>query len=215
MDEDSRNTPSERPRQAEADLARAIQRARLERGISLRELSVRLMANGNPLSLSVLSRIETLDRRITMNDASAIAKALDVELVELISRSVELANKAKLKIESPSSVVKEAFLEGYYSMEAIAEVAAARARRALEGTALPDTQSTTKYPWQEKWSQEPYISARGVLESLTWAQRAAPGTARRAAHAKTALVELDALMEWLDGEHCADMRAELKRMTAE
>ncbi|MBK3569875.1 helix-turn-helix domain-containing protein [Streptomyces sp. MBT62] len=58
--------------------ARAIEIIRTERGLSQRQLARRVTALGHPMSNTMLSRIERVQRRCDIDDLVALAEALHV-----------------------------------------------------------------------------------------------------------------------------------------
>lgn len=58
--------------------ARAIEIIRTERGLSQRQLARRVTALGHPMSNTMLSRIERVQRRCDIDDLVALAEALRV-----------------------------------------------------------------------------------------------------------------------------------------
>ncbi|MFJ6797674.1 helix-turn-helix domain-containing protein [Streptomyces sp. NPDC091268] len=56
--------------------ARAIERTRVARGYSQRQLAARVVALGRPMTFTALSRIERTVRRCDIDDLVAIAAAL-------------------------------------------------------------------------------------------------------------------------------------------
>ena len=64
--------------------ARAIEILRAERGLSQRQLADRVTALGHPMSNSMLSRIERVQRRCDVDDLIAIAEALHVPALALL-----------------------------------------------------------------------------------------------------------------------------------
>lgn len=62
-----------------------IKTIRLERRLRLADLSERLADRGHPLSMASLSQIETGGRRVDVDDLIAIAGALGVNPIELLS----------------------------------------------------------------------------------------------------------------------------------
>ncbi|MFJ4829432.1 helix-turn-helix domain-containing protein [Streptomyces sp. NPDC088747] len=64
--------------------ARAIEILRAERGLSQRQLADRVTALGHPMSNTMLSRIERVQRRCDVDDLIAIAEALHVPALALL-----------------------------------------------------------------------------------------------------------------------------------
>jgi transcriptional regulator with XRE-family HTH domain len=65
----------------------AIRTNRNNHGWRLEDLSARLQEQGRPMSKATLSQIETGGRRVDVDDLVAIARALEVEPVILITKS--------------------------------------------------------------------------------------------------------------------------------
>ncbi|WP_167139634.1 helix-turn-helix transcriptional regulator [Diaminobutyricimonas sp. TR449] len=57
--------------------------------LTLDDLSARLEAQGRPMSRATLSQIETLNRRVDVDDLVALARALDAPLVDLLPETGE------------------------------------------------------------------------------------------------------------------------------
>ena len=66
--------------------ARTIGILRTERGLSQRQLAGRVTALGHPMSNTMLSRIERVQRRCDADDLVAIAEALLVSPLVLLQR---------------------------------------------------------------------------------------------------------------------------------
>jgi transcriptional regulator with XRE-family HTH domain len=64
--------------------ARAIEILRTERGLSQRQLADRVTALGHPMSNTMLSRIERVQRRCDVDDLIAIAETLHVPALALL-----------------------------------------------------------------------------------------------------------------------------------
>ncbi|GAA2507435.1 hypothetical protein GCM10010393_45320 [Streptomyces gobitricini] len=65
--------------------ARAIERARTTRGFAQRQLAARATALGHPMTITTVSRIERRRRRCDVDDLVAIAAALGVSPLALLT----------------------------------------------------------------------------------------------------------------------------------
>lgn len=63
-----------------AAFSEQMTKMRAVRGVSLRQLSARMDAHGWPMALATLQKVESGFRRITLDDAVAIAKVLEMKL---------------------------------------------------------------------------------------------------------------------------------------
>lgn len=66
---------------------RAIERARTSRGFAQRRLADRVTALGRPMTFTTLSRIERRQRRCDVDDLVAIAAALGVSPLALLTEA--------------------------------------------------------------------------------------------------------------------------------
>ncbi|WHM36612.1 helix-turn-helix transcriptional regulator [Streptomyces sp. BPTC-684] len=67
--------------------ARSIERTRAAGGVSQRQLAERVTALGRPMTFTMLSRIERRQRRCDVDDLVAIATALGVSPLDLLSEA--------------------------------------------------------------------------------------------------------------------------------
>lgn len=91
-----------------------IRRIRTEKGLSLDALAERLAGAGYPMAFNTLSRLETGNRRIDVDDLVAIASALDVRYWDLMAEPEELVDpdvfdavRAWLNTEQVVTVAKD------------------------------------------------------------------------------------------------------------
>ncbi|MEK2475319.1 MULTISPECIES: helix-turn-helix domain-containing protein [Streptomyces] len=71
-------------RPVEIQTAHNIEILRLARGISQRQLAVRVAALGRPLSHTAISRVERIRRRCGVDDLATIAAALGISPMTLL-----------------------------------------------------------------------------------------------------------------------------------
>ncbi|MFD3777345.1 helix-turn-helix domain-containing protein [Streptomyces sp. NPDC058612] len=65
-------------------LATEVTARRQRRGWDQAELAARVSDTGRPMSTSVLGKVEAAARRVDVDDLAALARALDVEVAELL-----------------------------------------------------------------------------------------------------------------------------------
>lgn len=93
-----------------ARVAHEIRRMRLIRGMTLQSVSEQLRILGYPLATSILSKIETEARRITVDDLVNIARALGVPSEDLLHGPQE-ARKERTPTIAPSDSLRLAALD--------------------------------------------------------------------------------------------------------
>lgn len=81
MEERKRGNPAGRTNE---HVAANLRRARQSSGVDLRELSARVAAAGRKISPSALSKIETGDRRVDVDDLATLAYALETTPAALL-----------------------------------------------------------------------------------------------------------------------------------
>ena len=87
----------------EAAFRRRLKEARAARGMTQRDLAERLAAIGQPMTQAAVTRIERGERRVSLDEAIAIAAVLDVAPIHLFlpieGDSAQLAPKLKVPID--------------------------------------------------------------------------------------------------------------------
>jgi transcriptional regulator with XRE-family HTH domain len=70
--------------QTNAAVGALVRSLRQQKGLSLEQLAATLATTGHPIGLNSLSKLETNARRITVDDLTALAAALDVHPAALL-----------------------------------------------------------------------------------------------------------------------------------
>ncbi|MFD5218061.1 helix-turn-helix domain-containing protein [Streptomyces tendae] len=94
------------PVTAEANFVLRMRLMREARGISQAEVAARVTRMGVPLPQQTIARIETGKRSLRLDEAAAIARALNVELPDLMSAPVEVRNARKQLQEAQKRLQK-------------------------------------------------------------------------------------------------------------